>query len=197
VVNLGVTATTANSDAPYFAYATIYNRSTHTVIASNPNAQFCGPDGRCNLSGASFFAFAPMTLEIDYNPVTGLVYMIEYQSAVGYTFISSYTVTGQSFTQARVGTEFGSTPWDGSYSYAPPARYTKVAAYSNVALTTYSGRTSTLWSWWVHHKLLANTEQQSSAGWVAVPTDLTNGGANFRTWFVPQSGPGRNPPVRH
>ena len=111
------------------------------------------------------------------------------------TFTASYTATGQSFTEARGGTEFGSTPWDGSYSHTPPAQYTKIAAYSNVGLTTYSGRQSSLWSWWVHHKLLANTEQQSGSDWVAIPTDLTNGGGNFQTWFVPQNQQSWNQPL--
>ena len=39
----------------------------------------------------------------------------------------------------------------------------------------------------VHHKLEANTEQQSSSDWVAVPNDLSNGGASFSTYLVPQS----------
>ena len=95
-------------------------------------------------------------------------------------FYASYTVTGQSFTQARVGTDFGGSPWDGSCSYTPPAQYTKVAAYSNVSLTSYGGHTATLWSWWVHHKLLANTGQQSGSDWVAVPTDLYGGGVASR-----------------
>jgi hypothetical protein len=64
-----------------------------------------------------------------------------------------------------------------------------------VALTSYSGHTATLWSWWVHHHLLANTGQQSGHDWVAVPTDLTSGGASFQTWFVPQSAQGRAQPV--
>ncbi len=186
VVTLGVTTTTSKSDAPYDAYATIYNRNTHEVIASNPNAEFCGPDGNCH-PGGGFFAFAPMTLQIDYNPVTGLLYLIEKQSALGYTFISSYTTPAQSFTQARVGTDFGSSPWDGLYSYTPPASYVKIARYTDVRLTTYSGHTATLWSWWAHHKLLANTEQQSGSDWVAVPNDLHDGGASFQTWLVPKS----------
>jgi hypothetical protein len=99
--------------------------------------------------------------------------------------------------QARVGTEFGSDPWTAPSSYTPPANFTKVAAYSNVTLTSYSGHTATLWSWWVHHKLLANTEQQSGSDWVAVPTDLSNGGASFSTYFVPQSGQGPDQPVLH
>jgi hypothetical protein len=62
----------------------------------------------------------------------------------------------------------------------------KVAAYNDAKLTTYSGHSSTLWSWWVRHKLLANTEQQSGSDWVAVPSDLSGGGASFQTFFVPQ-----------
>jgi hypothetical protein len=98
----------------------------------------------------------------------------------GNTFTASYTAAGQSFTQARAGTEFGGSPWDGSYSYTPPANYVKAAAYSNEALTTYSGHTSTLWSWWVHHPLLANTGRQSGADWVAIPTNLAAGGPTSR-----------------
>jgi hypothetical protein len=77
-----------------------------------------------------------------------------------------------SFTQARVGTEFGRSPWDASYSYTPPARSVKVAAYNDARLITYSGHESRLWSWWAHHKLLASTGQQQ----VAFPTDLHYGG---------------------
>ena len=45
------------------------------------------------------------------------------------------------------------------------------------------------------HKLLANTGQQSGSDWVAIPDDLTDGGASFRTWFVPQSGQSPNQPT--
>ena len=58
-------------------------------------------------------------------------------------------------------------------------------------LTSYSGHTASLSSWWVHHKLLANTGQQSGSDWVAVPADLSNGGASFQTFFLPQSAQGR------
>ena len=112
----------------------------------------------------------------------------------GSTFTSLYTVPDapQSFTQARGGTDFGSSPWDGSYSYTPPAAYVKIAAYTNVSLTSYSGHTATLWSWWVHHQLLANTEQQSGSDWVAVPAGLSSGGASFQTFLLPQSAQGRH-----
>ena len=66
-----------------------------------------------------------------------------------------------------------------------------------MALITYSGHTSTLWSRWVHHRLLANTGQQSGNDWVAIPADLTHGGASFQTWFVPQNQQNRSQPVLH
>jgi hypothetical protein len=106
----------------------------------------------------------------------------------GNDFTASYDLPPQSFTQARVGTDFGSSPWDASYPHTPPRADLKVAAYTHVDLTTYSGRTTSLWSWWVHHKLLANTEQQSGGDWVAVPAGLFSGGASFQTWLVPHSG---------
>jgi len=192
VATVGVTASTSGSG--YTTYATIYDRSTHQVIASNPNAQHCIDDA-C-FPGAGDFSPGDDTLYLLYNPATGVVNMAEYGSQ-GLSFFSSYTVPGQSFTQARVGTEFGSSPWDGSYSYTPPAQAVRVAAYHHVELVTYSGHDSTLSSWWVHHKLLANTGQQSGHDWVAVPTDLTDGGAKFQTWFVPQSGQRPAQPVLH
>ena len=66
-----------------------------------------------------------------------------------------------------------------------------------MALATYRPHGSTLRSWWTHHKLLANTGQQSGSDRVAIPTDLTSGGADFQTWFVPQSGQGQAQPVLH
>jgi hypothetical protein len=198
VVTLGVRASTSGSGG-YTTYATIYDRSTHQVIVSNPNAQTCDIHF-CNPGPGTLGAGYGLGLSISYNPTSGNLDMTEGTDDPDQAyFTSSYTVTDppQSFTQARVGTDFGNTPWDGSYSHTPPAQYTKVAAYSRVALTTYSGHTSTLWSWWVHHKLLANTGQQSGSDWVAIPTDLTNGGANFQTIFVPVSGQGPNQPVLH
>jgi hypothetical protein len=61
----------------------------------------------------------------------------------------------------------------------------KAASYAQVSLTSYSGHKADLSSvWWVRHKLLA---QPPGRGLVATPHDLTNGGANFQTWFAPNS----------
>jgi hypothetical protein len=198
VVTFGVRPST--SGVTYTPYATIYNRGTHAVIASNPNAVYCTDDPRGCSPGTGPFnpdgSGLPLEMRIYYDPADGQVWMFAEQGD-SVDFTATYTATGQSFTQARVGTEFGSSPWDGSYSYTPPGQAVKVEAYRGVQLVTYSGHASTLWSWWTHHKLLANTGQQSGADWVAIPTDLTNDGANFVTWFVPQSGQRPAQPVLH
>jgi hypothetical protein len=132
-------------------------------------------------------------MRISYTPANGHLLMIETLSSDstdsnGNDFSSSYDLTAsQAFSQARIGTDFGRSPWDASYAYTPPARSVKVAAYTNVDLTSYSGHTASLWSWWVHRRLLANTGQQSGSDWVAVPSGLSNGGTSFQTFFVPQS----------
>jgi hypothetical protein len=199
VVNFGVRADTTGT--AYTPFATIYDRATHQVIASNPNSMNCDPDGcmpgPVNAIGGNRY----FLMWIVYSPATGHLAMYEQDpSCAGdgcghWGFQFSYTVTGQSFTQARVGTEFGSSPWDASYSYTPPACDVRIATYNKVALTSYSGHTATLWSWWVHHKVIANTGQQTGSDWVAVPTDAYNGGVSFQTWFVPQSAQSSSQPT--
>ena len=183
MVTVGFTASTSGSACT--PYATIYDRSTHQVIASNPNAQYCEPSGDC-FSGrpTTYPCGSGWTLTINYLPESGQVAMFEYSGHHLYAFTSSYALTAQSFTQARVGTDFGSSPWDASYPHTPPASSVRIATYNHVDLTSYSGHEATLWSWWVHHKLLASTGQQSGRDWAAVPTGLSNGGASFPTWLV-------------
>lgn len=197
VISVGLTAST--SGGGYTTFATVYDRSTHQVIASNPNAQHCAGYGDFCAPGPVTWNYPGTTawMRISYTPADGHLSMSEVLSSDstdsnGNDFTSSYDLTApQAFSQARVGTEFGSSPWDASYPYTPPARSLKVAAYTNVDLTSYSGHTASLSSWWVHHKLLANTGQQSGSDWVAVPADLSNGGASFQTFFLPQSAQGR------
>jgi hypothetical protein len=190
VISVGLTAST--SGGGYTTYATVYDRSTHQVIASNPNAEHCCAQGDCCFPGpVTWDPGVTASLRISYTPADGQLLMIE-GPGDGSDFASTYTVAPQAFGQARVGTEFGSSPWDASYPHTPPAKSLKISAYSHVDLTSYSGHTATLWSWWVHQKLLANTGQQSGSDWVAVPAGLSSGGASFQTFLLPQSAQGRH-----
>jgi hypothetical protein len=186
VVTVGLRASTFGGG--YTTYATVYDHVTDQVIASNPNAEHCPPGaGGCLPGPVTWDPGANASVRIDYLGAEKQVVM-EARYEDGSTFHSTYTLSHtQSFNQARVGTEFGASPWDAPTVHEPPFNPLKIAAYNHVSLTSYSGYTATLWSWWVHHKLLANTDQQTETDWIAVPTDLHNGGASFQTWFVPQS----------
>ena len=59
-----------------------------------------------------------------------------------------------------------------------------IARYFGVKLTSYSGHTATLVSWWVHHKLIA---QPSGRAQVATPHNLYDSGGSFQTFFTPKS----------
>ena len=114
VVILGVTAST--SGGSYTTYATIYDRSTHQVIASNPDAavlrrtRTLHPGARHPGPGCHVNAADPL------QPGRAGCWTCSraLRRVSGTSFDSAYTATGQSFTQARVGTEFGSSPWDGA-----------------------------------------------------------------------------------
>ena len=187
VVSAGVTASTSGTS--YTFHATIYDRSTHRVIAANPNPKYRYGAGEEHQGlGPPLPSGKYGGVGIRYDRADGSLYMSAWTlPPVGMGFDEdfvvdcSYAVSPQSFTQARVGTEFGSSPWDASYSYATPATAVKVARYAHVRLITYNNHESGLWSWWVHHKLVADTRQQR----VAVPHNLYNGGRSFQTWLIP------------
>jgi hypothetical protein len=180
VLVLSVSSSTS-STAGFVPDAIVYNRSTHAVITQTPGT-------------ARFPAGDTVRERLDYNRNGQVFFKISDPAGRSFAAVDAVTA-GDSFTQARVGTEFGTDPWTAPSSYTPPAQYTKIAVYSKASLITHSNHHSSLWSWWVHHKLLANTGQQTGSDWVAIPTDLTNGGANFQTVFVPQSGQGPAQPV--
>ncbi len=186
VVSVGLSASTSGTS--YTFHATIYDRSTHRVIASNPNPKhyFGLPDTIHPGLGPPLPYRKYGVLKVRYDPATGGLDMRASYITVGdedFTVYCSYTVGPQSFTQARVGTEVGRSPWDASYSYTPPATPVRVATYG-VLLGTYNGHSSGLRSWWVHHKLIA---QPSGRDVIADPGDLYNyhGSQSFKTWLVP------------
>jgi hypothetical protein len=195
VVVAGVSASTSGS--AYTPYAEVFDPSGHELLASDPGAKWCDDHTfGCISKIGTFSADEGVFIDVYYDATRGFVHFEVADLYDELYMQASYKVgMGVSFTQARVGTEFGGSPWDGSYPYTPPAQRVKVASYTRVYLTSYSGHTATLWSWWVHHKLLANTGQQSGSDWVAIPDDLTDGGASFRTWFVPQSGQSPSQPT--
>ncbi len=194
VAVLGVSASTSGST--YTPYAKIYDASSHQQLASNPNAQWCDESGDCSSTIGSFPASDATTFELTYNQKDGSLSFAAFDGDDGQTgFTASYAAgTGVSFTQARVGTEFGPDPWTAPPSFTHPAAWTMIAAY-RVELQTYNGKHSPLASWFVHHKVFMAKVTGSLIDVQAAPTDLTRGGSSFQDWLAPAgvNGPAQPP----
>lgn len=196
VMVLGVSGTTAKGGAAagFGPAVAVFDRNTHALLASSTNdtipAQWrpAGGPSQPWTPGNSFPTGTTVTERIHYNPMTGAAGFTATDTA-GDQFTATYQAgTGQSFSQARMGTEFGTTPWTAP-TFTPPAKWAKIAVYNDARLASYSGHVATLESWWVNHALEANTGAQSDTGdWVAIPSDLADNGASFATFFVPASG---------
>jgi hypothetical protein len=194
----GVSASTSGSS--YTPYAKIYDATTHQLLASDPGAQWCdeaNPD--CVSTIGSFPAGDTMQLSVWYDPKRGGLGLSARDDASGSgvgVFLADYTAgAGESFNQARVGTEFGPDPWTAPSSFTHPAAWTKIAAWNWAELYTYNGKRSTLASWFVHHKIFMVGVTGSLIDVQAAPTDLTNNGAAFQDWLAPAgvNGPAQPP----
>jgi hypothetical protein len=93
-------------------------------------------------------------------------------------------IPSTSYTQARVGAEFGDTP-SSLVTYVPPDSETPLVSFSGVRLTTYSGHRSGLRSWWTHRKVIM-TSTGTSSGVVEVrPHNLSPSGSAFGVFLEP------------
>ncbi len=83
-----------------------------------------------------------MTLQVSDSKSLGTVHFVVRDDTAGSSFGFTYDVgTNVSFTQARMGAEFGDTPWS-TPAYNQPASAVKLAAFTGSSLTTYSGHTA-------------------------------------------------------
>jgi hypothetical protein len=132
---LGVSDTTSTS--PWSPNVAVFNNSTHALIcaASLGNC----PDQSGGFGSTSYPIGHTITESVFYSQSTGnLTLAVDDVTA---SSSASYTVnvgTGVSFTQVRIGTEFGNDPWSAP-SFTPPAAQTKLAAFSAGQLTNYKG----------------------------------------------------------
>jgi hypothetical protein len=187
---VGVSANTSGSD--YTPYAKVFDASSHQLLASNPDGGWCG--STCVPAMGTFPAGDTVVLRLTYFPKTGYLNFLADDHA--HHLHADYTTAlGVSFTQARVGTEFGSDPWTAPPSFTHPAAWTKIAAYRAAMVQTYSGKFSTLASWFVHQKVFMASTTGSLIDVEAAPTDLTNGGSSFQEWLAPAgvNGPAQPP----
>jgi hypothetical protein len=182
VAVFGARARTSGSG--YTPHADIFDASSHQLLASDPNAEWCDDAGNCGSTVGTFPAGDRVRFTLTYYPKTGDLYF-ETDDTTRH-FSADYAAgAGESFTQARVGTEFGSDPWTAPSSFTHPAAWTKIAVYNRVRLQTYNGKYSSLASWFVHHKIFMAAVTGSLIDVEAAPTDLSSGGASFQDWLAP------------
>ena len=190
VAIVGVSASTSGSD--YTPYAKVFDARSHQLLASNPDGQWCGSS--CVPGIGTFPAGDTVVLRLTFFPNTGFLNFLA-DDHTHHLHADYTTATGESFTQARVGSEFGSDPWTAPSSFTHPAAWTKLAAYSGAMLQTYNGKFSTLASWFVHHKVFMAAITGSLIDVQAAPTDLSSGGSAFQEWLAPAgvNGPAQPP----
>ena len=87
--------------------------------------------------------------------------------------------TGVNFTQARIGTEFGDTPWSAP-AFTAPASQQKTASIFNGTLTNYRGQRYGLTGYWVNTPLI-----MTGAGSVTEAAPGAIGSNAFNTYLVP------------
>jgi hypothetical protein len=192
VAVFGASASTSGSS--YTPYVHIFDATSHQLLASNPNAIWCD-QGTCGPAIGSFAAGDTLRFQVEYSDGDLSFAVVDHAAGTLFT-ASPYTVgTGASFTQARVGTEFGSDPWTAPPSYTHPAAWTKIAVYTKVRLITYNGKSSSLASWFPHHKIFMAAITGSLIDVQAAPTDLAWGGTSFQDWLAPAgvNGPAQPP----
>jgi hypothetical protein len=106
---------------------------------------------------------------------------------LSYTFPSG---KGISWRQARVGAEFGCSPFascSGSspVPYSAPPVPVHLARFSGVRLTTYSGHRAGFTSWWLHARVKWTRNGQTDGAVNSEPHSLFDGGTAFNVYLEP------------
>jgi hypothetical protein len=195
VVVLGVSNSTTAGH--YNAAVAVFNPVTKTTVCSTAGGG-TSPTPLCAGTPLAWtnglISFAPgdfVTESIFYNRGAGTtsftVMDVTSGDSLAYT---RHAGTGISWNQARVGAEFGCTPWA---SCAPPAPvpYTAppnpvtLASFSGIRLTTYSGHRSGLSSWWTHSKIEWTRNGLLTGAVNAKATNLSSFGTAFSVNLQP------------
>jgi hypothetical protein len=132
---LGVSDTTTSS--PWSPNVAVFNNSTHALVCAASLAN-C-PDSSGGFGSTSYPVGHTVQEEIFYNQGNGdLTFTVNDLTAHTTSGFTLNVGTGVSFTEVRIGSEFGDTPWSAP-AFTAPASQTKVAAFSGGQLTNYKG----------------------------------------------------------
>lgn len=190
VVVLGVSNSTV--DGNYNAAVAVFNPVTKTTVCSTAGSGtgLCAGTPTDWTDGS--VSFAPgdfLTEAVFYNRAAGTTtFSVTDESSGQSLAYTRHAGTGISWNQARVGAEFGCTPWagcPGPVPYTAPANSTRLASFSGIRLTTYSGHRSGLSSWWTHSKIEWTRNGLLSGAVNAKATNLSSSGTVFSVNLQP------------
>lgn len=184
VLVLKLKAGTAVS-GPYKAVASAYDRTTHGLICTT-DGNTCPNVGAAWLDARNEFAAGDTVLISEfYNRTNGYdQFTVSDQTSgqsLGFRLADS---TSELYGQARVGAEFGSTPW-AAVVYKAPALETRLVTFTTTRLTTYSGLKTSLSAPWTHSKIFMTADGTSTSPVEVAPHNLQNSGQNFGVFFEP------------
>jgi hypothetical protein len=174
------------ADREYRLGFTVYSRSTRAVLCSTA-ASTC-PQVPASWNRARYHSGRTVGLTLFFDPNTGY-----FQASAPRQLYIGYTPgTGAVFSQARIGVEFGATPW----SVTPvklPAHRTAVATFGVSAgpareaeFVTYSGRAGCINApWYAYHRLQMTSTGSAAGRQIAAPLGLSNLGCNFTVYLRP------------
>ena len=191
VVVLGVSNSTVAGN--YNAAAAVFNPVAKSTVCSTAGsgAGLCaGVPANWTDGSVSFAPGDFVTESIFYSRSAGTTQftVTDATSGQSLTYVR-HAGTGISWNQARVGAEFGCTPWTscgtGPVPYTSPSDPVTLARISGAGLTTYSGHRSGLSSWWTHSKIEWTRNGKTTGAVNATASNLSSGGTVFRVNLQP------------
>lgn len=174
------------SPAPHTYQAAFreYSRSTGALICSTLEDTCPGVPAAWTGSAARFAPGDTVSMSIFYDPNGGFTDI----SVNNLDYANLYPGGGLVFSQARIGAEFGTSPWS-KVSYRAPGSETWLLTFAQSSreaeIATYSGHGSCLSSWWVHHTLRFTSDGTANTRIEAQPGGLSNYGCNFAVYLEP------------
>jgi hypothetical protein len=161
-----------------------FSRSTGSLICSTTNGSCPGVPKAWTGSAARFAPGDRVSMGIFYDHTNGFTDI----QVNNLDYANLFPSAGLVFSQARIGAEFGTTPWS-KVAYHAPASETWLLTFAQsprkAEIATYSGHSTCLTSWWVHHKVRTTSDGTSGTRIEAGPHDLHNLGCNFAVYLEP------------
>jgi hypothetical protein len=146
------------------------------------------PDGTIGYSDATGPNMASgdnVTASIYYARPSGEVFYTTTDNTTGTQFTGSFTDKPngalESFTSARVTSDFATDEYMPAASFTPPLSREKLVAFKDSRVTTYSGHHGSLTDWYTTSEL----DMFSGPHTDAIPGNLWGGGENFSVFALP------------